>query len=114
MQLPSGTPAELALPVADGRQHPARGLALAPDIMGLRPLFESMCARLAADHNWAICAPEPFPGREQLTIEERQTAMAGLDDEHQVGDLLAAADVLRDQAGCTKVGRWGSAWAGCT
>ena len=72
IELPSGTPAEVALPIAAGRQHPARGVVLAPDIMGLRPLFESMCARLAADHNWAMCAPEPFPRREHLAIGERQ------------------------------------------
>ena len=55
--LPSSTPAELAIP--DGR--PRRGVVLAPDIMGLRPLFDEMCARLAAEHGWAVCAPEPFP-----------------------------------------------------
>src|SRR3954471_16716412 len=104
IQLPSGTPAELALPIPDlGSQHPARGLVLAPDIMGLRPLFDSLCARLAADHNWAICAPEPFPGQEHLTIEERQAAMANLNDERQIGDLLAAADVLRERTGVDKV-----------
>ena len=31
IQLPLGTPAELALPIATGRQHPSRGLVLAPD-----------------------------------------------------------------------------------
>src|SRR5207248_7230306 len=71
--------------------------------MGLRPLFESMCARLAADHNWAICAPEPFPGREHLPIGERQAIVGELEDKRQVGDLVAAADGLRDRAGCTKV-----------
>src|SRR3954447_12489174 len=99
--LPSGTPAELALPVSQ-HPHAARGVALAPDIMGLRPLFEGMCARLAADHNWAICAPEPFPGREHLAIAERQSIVGELEDERQVGDLVAAAEVLRDR-GCSKV-----------
>ena len=59
IELPSGTAAELAMPESE----PTRGLALAPDIMGLRPLFDDLCARLAADHGWAVCAPEPFPGR---------------------------------------------------
>src|SRR3954465_808709 len=104
IQLATGTPAELALPI-HGRpsQHPARGLVMAPDIMGLRPLFESMCARLAADHNWAICAPEPFPGREQLTLAERQASARTLDDARQVGDLVASADVLRERTGVSKV-----------
>ena len=112
IQLPSGTPAELALPVAAGIQHPARGVALAPDIMGLRPLFEQMCARLAADHNWAICAPEPFPGMEHLPITERQKTVGELDDDRQVGDLLAAADVLRDRAGVAKVAALGFCMGG--
>src|SRR4051812_26907921 len=104
IQLATGTPAELALPI-HGRpsQHPARGLVLAPDIMGLRPLFDAMCARLAADHNWAICAPEPFPGREHLTIEERQASMGQLQDGQQLDDLCGAADVLADRAAVTKV-----------
>src|SRR3954469_6664898 len=104
IELPSGTPAELALPVSVGSRHSfARGVALSPDIMGLRPLFDGLCARLAADHNWAICAPEPFPGREQLTLAERQAAARTLDDARQVGDLVAAADVLRERAGVSKV-----------
>ena len=65
--LPSGTPAELALPEGD----PVVGLALAPDIGGLRPLFDDLCARLARERSWAVCAPEPFPGREQVPVEER-------------------------------------------
>jgi carboxymethylenebutenolidase len=55
--LPSGTPAELAMPAG----APTRGLVLAPDIAGLRPLFDDLCAQLASEHGWAVCAPEPFP-----------------------------------------------------
>src|SRR4051794_8328719 len=104
IELPSGTPAELALPVSVGSRHSfARGVALSPDIMGLRPLFDGLCARLAADHNWAICAPEPFPGREGLSVEERMASMGTLDDQRQVGDLVAAAAVLRERAGVSHV-----------
>ena len=104
IELPSGTPAELALPIGPTtHQHPARGIALAPDIMGLRPLFDNLCARLAADHNWAICAPEPFAGQESLTVEDRLKSVAGLTDERQIGDLVAAARVLRERAGVSKV-----------
>ena len=104
IELPSGTPAELALPIGPTpQQHAARGIALAPDIMGLRPLFDGLCARLAADHNWAICAPEPFPGHEQLTVDERLKAVGGLTDDRQVGDLVAAAHLLRERAGVSKV-----------
>ena len=48
--LPSGTPAELVRPPGE----PSRGLVVAPDIMGLRPLFDDLCARLANENNWAV------------------------------------------------------------
>jgi len=90
IDLPSGTTAELARPAGD----PTRGVVLHPDIGGLRPLFDDLCARLAADHGWAVCAPEPFPGRESMTLEERMGSVGGLDDATQIGHLLAAADAL--------------------
>src|SRR5690349_10241679 len=98
--LPSGTPAELAVP-SDGR--PTRGVALAPDIMGLRPLFDDLCQRLADEYGWAVCAAEPFPGQESLPLDQRFGAAAKLNDDRQVGDLVAAADVLREQAGVERV-----------
>jgi carboxymethylenebutenolidase len=91
ISLPSGTPAELAVP--DGT--PTRGLALAPDIGGLRPLFDDLCARLAAENGWAVCAPEPFPGRESMTLEERMASVSALTDDGQLGPLVEAADHLR-------------------
>ena len=93
IQLPSGTPAELALPDATAR----RGVVLAPDIMGLRPLFDEHCARLSAEHAWAVCAPEPFPGRESTPIDERLELVRTLRDEEQIGDLVAAAAVGRER-----------------
>jgi carboxymethylenebutenolidase len=104
IDLPSGTPAELARPPADPRPAtggPAadRGLVVHPDIGGLRPLFDDLCARLASEQGWVVCAPEPFPGREQMTLEERMASVAGLDDERQIGDLVAAADAT----GCERV-----------
>lgn len=95
VELPTGTSAELALP-ADGRP-PARGVVLHPDVGGLRPLFDDLCARLASENDWAVCAPEPFPGRESMTLEERMAAVATLDDTEHVGDLLAAADLLAER-----------------
>ena len=90
MELPSRTPAILARP-ADGSE-PSRGLVVAPDIGGLRPLFDEMCQRLADDHGWVVCAPEPWPGREDLTLEERLGAVGSLRDDDVLGDLTAAAD----------------------
>lgn len=60
--------------------------------MGLRPLFDELCARLAAAQGWAVCAPEPFPGREHLAIDKRD--IGSNDDALVLGDLAAAADLL--------------------
>ncbi len=90
ISLPSGTAAVLARP-ADGRK-PARGLVVAPDIGGLRPLFDDLCQRLADENGWVVCAPEPWPGRERQSLEERLGAVGTLADADVVGDLVAAAD----------------------
>jgi carboxymethylenebutenolidase len=90
VDLASGTPAELARPEGT----PSRGLVIAPDIGGLRPLFDDMVARLSEENGWAVVAPEPFPGHEDMPLPERLTAVGELDDDRQVGDLVAAADLL--------------------
>ena len=95
--LPTGTPVELARP--DAEVTPRLGVVLFPDVMGLRPLFDDMCARLAAEHAWVVCAPEPFPGREDLPLEDRMAAIGDLDDERLRADALAAADAT----GCDRV-----------
>lgn len=86
--LASGTPVELARPEGT----PRRGVVVAPDIRGLRPLFDDLCARLAAGHGWAVCAVEPFPGREHVPFEQRQAGSN--DDDAVLADLAAAADLL--------------------
>jgi carboxymethylenebutenolidase len=71
---------------------PARGLVLVPDIMGLRPLFDDHVSRLATEHNWAVAAVEPYPGREDLPLDER---LAGrIDVVRMLADVVAAADRL--------------------
>ncbi len=90
IELPSGTPAELARPDAGA----VRGLVLVPDIGGLRPLFDDLVARLAEEHRWAVVAPEPWPGREQLTLEERLASVGTLDDRRLLDDCTTAADQL--------------------
>ncbi len=87
--LPSGTAAELVRPAGD----PTMGVVVAPDIWGLRPLFDDLCARLAAEHGWVVCAVEPFPGQDLGTdIDARFATVAGLDDTVQLRDLCEAAD----------------------
>jgi carboxymethylenebutenolidase len=90
--LPSGTPVEVARP-ADGSAA-SRGLVLIPDIMGLRPLFDAHAQRLADDNGWAVAAVEPWPGREDLPLEERLGAVATIDDRAVLADVVAAADLL--------------------
>lgn len=88
--LPSGTAAELALPSDERRSR--RGVVLSPDIGGLRPLFSDLCQRLADEHGWTVCAVEPWPGREAMTLEQRLGAVDTLRDDDVLGDLVAAAD----------------------
>ena len=75
---------------------PIAGVVLHPDIGGLRPLFEDMARRLAT-YGFAVCAVEPFahadPGA-LGSIEARMAAVNALDDERQLADLDAAANLL--------------------
>lgn len=103
VSLPSGVPAE----IARGREG-ERGVVLNPDIGGLRPLFDDLCARLARDHGWTVCAVEPFPGREEMDLAARMDAMAGLDDTTQVSRLVEAADLT----GCDPVAVMGFCMGG--
>lgn len=90
--LPSGTPVEIARP-SDGRT-PSRGLVLIPDIGGLRPLFDDHAQRLADEQGWAVAAVEPWPGREDLSLEDRLASVGTIDDVAFLADLVAAADAL--------------------
>jgi carboxymethylenebutenolidase len=90
IELSTGTAAELARP--DG--SPVRGVVLLPDIMGLRPLFDELVARLAGEHGWAVIAPEPFPEQEDLPVEQRLASMPAYDHARHVADAVAAADEL--------------------
>jgi len=76
------------------------GLVLHPDIMGVRPLFDDLCRRLAT-HGLAVCAPEPFarlPEDERVALDAagRLERVKDLDDDAQVGDLQLAAAYLVD------------------
>ena len=88
--LPSGTPAILARP--ESGAAPTRGVVVAPDIFGIRPLFDELCQRLADEHSWVVCSPEPWPGHEDRDLDGRMAAVGGLDDAVVLADLLAAAD----------------------
>ncbi|HWW52198.1 MAG TPA: dienelactone hydrolase family protein [Acidimicrobiales bacterium] len=108
IDLISGTAAELALPEGDA----TRGVVIVPDIFGLRPLFDDLSARLASEHGWAVCAIEPFPGQRLETIEDRFDAVPLLQDSRIVADTQAAAGVLTERAGCSRVAVMGFCMGG--
>jgi len=89
IQLPNGTPAELARPALG---DPVQGLVLCPDIMGLRPLFDPMAERLAEENGWVVVAPEPFAGREGMPLDERMGWVGNFDDLAVMATLVQAAD----------------------
>lgn len=89
VELPSGTPAEVARPA----EPPSRGLVLIPDIGGLRPLFDGLAAGLSASHGWSVCVVEPWPGRQDMALEERLASVGTIGEHRLLGDLAAAADV---------------------
>jgi carboxymethylenebutenolidase len=103
--LPSGTPAELGRP--DG--SPQLGLVIAPDIFGLRPLYDDLVARLAREWDMVVIAPEPFPGRDLgPDVEPRFAAVNQLEDMDHLRDLHEAAD----ETGCDGVGLVGFCMGG--
>ncbi len=103
--LPSGTPAE----IDKSASSPVMGLVIAPDIFGLRTLFDELVAHLAREWNMAVVAVEPFPGMDPSTdIDARFAAMSTLNDETQLRDLLEAADAL----GAPRVGLIGFCMGG--
>jgi carboxymethylenebutenolidase len=73
------------------------GVVLVPDIIGLRPLFEDICRRLAT-HGLAVCAPETFarliPPGGSLDVDERRARAGELRDDVVMEDLAEAADHL--------------------
>lgn len=89
--LPSGTPAEVV-----HHDSPKMGLVIAPDIFGLRPLFDDMVADLAAKWQMSVIAVEPF-GKTNLgpEVEPRFAAVPQLRDDDHFGDLNDAAGVLK-------------------
>jgi len=45
-----------------------------PDVMGMRPLFDGLVARLAAEWGLSVAAFEIYPGREDLDVAARLAA----------------------------------------
>src|SRR5919197_4279322 len=96
IELSTGTAAEIVHPQTG---TPKAGIVLIPDIMGLRPLFEEHCARISKEWKVSVCAPEPFPGGDKWSMDQRMKKLKTFDDEDKVGDILAAAQ----RTGCDNV-----------
>jgi carboxymethylenebutenolidase len=109
VDLPSGTPAELVLP-GDGSAQ--RALVIAPDVMGLRPLFDEMAAKLANDHGWAVCADEPFPGPDLSALPLEDRLAHDIDTERLTTDLQLGADLAQERSGATRAGILGFCMGG--
>jgi dienelactone hydrolase len=106
--LPSGTEAEIAEP-SDADDPSTMGMVIAPDIFGLRPLYDDMVVRLASIWSMTVCAVEPFPGLDLGDdVEPRFAVVANLDDEVHLRDLLEAADATA----CERVGLLGFCMGG--
>lgn len=92
--LPTGTAVELATPGGSSDPDPV-GLVIAPDIFGLRPLYDDMASRLALEWGIPVAAVEPFPGWDLgPEVEARFAAVSLIDDDAHLADLHAAADLL--------------------
>ncbi len=103
--LASGTSVEMVL-----TPGASRGLVIAPDIGGLRPLFDEMAASLAAQLGRNVVCVEPWPNHTfpEGDMAPRLEAVHELHDLRVVGDLVAAADLL----GCADVGILGFCMGG--
>lgn len=83
------------------------GIVVHPDVLGVRPLFDDLCRRLAS-HGYAVCAPEPFArAPDDVRFATMPVARMGyvekLDDDLQLGDLSRAAELLRGFDGVGEV-----------
>jgi carboxymethylenebutenolidase len=89
--LASGTPVE----ITRCEPPPGMGLVVAPDIFGLRPLYDDLVARLAGEWRMDVAAVEPFPGLDLgPDVEPRFATVGSLDDRDHLRDLHEAADLL--------------------
>jgi carboxymethylenebutenolidase len=96
-----------AIPAIHARPEgvPLAAAVLVPDIMGVRPLFDDICRRVAS-HGIAVVSPEPFAHMGDpaaLDFEARSSRMRDLVDEVQLDDLERAANLLVVEDGADDV-----------
>src|SRR6266508_2952750 len=86
---------------------PEAGLVVHPDMLGVRPLFDDLCRRLATN-GYAVACTEPFARfprdvRDAPDASVRMSHMKDMDDDRQLGDLAQAAGFLLDADGVERV-----------
>jgi carboxymethylenebutenolidase len=103
---PDGAAVEASHAVPQGEEATV-GIVVHPDIMGVRPLFDDLCRRLAT-YGYVVCAPEPFArAPEDVRMADDPAARMAyvplLDDDLQLWDLTRAGDYLADEHGVAEV-----------
>jgi carboxymethylenebutenolidase len=107
------------IPVLHARPEgmPKAGVVVHPDIFGNRLLFDDIARRLAT-HGLAVACVEPFarvPEAQRSGATDPLTRfawVAELDDDTQIGDLAAAADLLVVEDDVSRVGVLGFCMGG--
>ena len=85
------------------------GLVIAPDLFGLRPLFDDLVAGWPSEWSMAVVRRRAVPRTDlPQELEPRMAAVAELDDDAHLGDLEAAADAT----GAERVGLIGFCMGG--
>ncbi len=97
---------------------PKAGIVLHPDIFGNRELFDDLSRRLAS-HGFAVACVEPFARVDVAAREadgegsmERLKWVGTLEDEEQLGDLEAAANLLVVEDDVARIGILGFCMGG--
>ena len=93
INLPSGTSAVTCI-----TEDAERALVIIPDIMGLRQIFEEHTIRLAQENNWNVCCFELYAENPDYKLDERFAHACELEDDRVLGDAIAAADIVSQEA----------------
>ena len=88
--LPTGHECEF---VGSEGSRTSRGLVVICDILGLRPLFDDLVARLAREHDRPVVGVDPWAAHLDTDLAWRFENAGVLEDDSILADVLAAADL---------------------
>jgi carboxymethylenebutenolidase len=105
LDVPDGTAIDAIHARPDAQSE--AGVVVHADMMGVRPLFDEQCRRIAT-HGFAVACTEPFARfprdvREAPDPTTRMSHMKDMDDEVHLGDLAQAAEFLVATDGVERV-----------